>query len=700
MGVKAVALSAVALLGTVAWPCAGPSETPHWSIAKVDFDPYGSGGFLSPANDSRANLLLLLSDRQGFLARSAPSATGKPPLVLMPWVVMAEQAAPEGDGRDPTAIDLNNGSRCQTLARSAALFVAALDASDASAADKAALTTARKGLDADCDANRATVPGVATTTPTGREFSAYLDSAAQFYGGEFGKAQSGFAALSGARDPWVREAALYMVGRTLLNAAIANSIGEWGDIEEADQRDAATAAAAGTAFEAYTKAYPTGRYRNSARGLIRKVLYLEARAEPLLAAYEPELKAVRGGYATVRLIEEIDQKALEPYPTAQPANALMLAVRDLKRMRPFDDYDAKDGWTTLTAAELNAQAPIFRGQEALYGYLRAAHAFWVARDARAVLSLIPDAAHQSRFTALEFSRQLLRGLALDAVKDRNARAFWTSLVPGATGPYQRGAVELALARHDELAGTPERVFAAGSPVTHPVLRDLLLTFSAGPDLLRRQATEGITERERQVALYILLAKQLQRGFYADFVRDYALLPAAPKHDEFDWSGPQYYNLTYNDDLGTPPLWRFRKPIAAGGCPSIRDVSAALAANPKAVRPRLCHAEFLRAQGFDQFEFDALNDAEFGTGGLGSGPPQFPGQAYVRMAVYQAVLADPAATADDRAFALNRMVRCYAPSGYSSCGGEEVGKDVRKTWFDRLKRDYPTSAWAKDLRYYW
>lgn len=55
MRVKAVALSAVALLGTLAWPCAGPSETPHWSIAKVDFDPYGSGGFLSPANDSRAN---------------------------------------------------------------------------------------------------------------------------------------------------------------------------------------------------------------------------------------------------------------------------------------------------------------------------------------------------------------------------------------------------------------------------------------------------------------------------------------------------------------------------------------------------------------------------------------------------------------------------------------------------------------------
>jgi len=130
------------------------------------------------------------------------------------------------------------------------------------------------------------------------------------------------------------------------------------------------------------------------------------------------------------------------------------------------------------------------------------------------------------------------------------------------------------------------------------------------------------------------------------------------------------------------------------------VAAALAADPRAVRPRLCLAEFLRTQGFDNFDFDRLASEEGASGALGSGPAQFPGQPYVRMAAYEAVLADPAATPDDRAFALNRMVRCYAPSGYSSCGGAQVEQGVRKGWFDRLKRDYPASGWAKDLRYYW
>jgi hypothetical protein len=30
----------------------------------------------------------------------------------------------------------------------------------------------------------------------------------------------------------------------------------------------------------------------------------------------------------------------------------------------------------------------------------------------------------------------------------------------------------------------------------------------------------------------------------------------------------------------------------------------------------------------------------------------------------------------------------------------VAKSQRQAWFQRLKRDYPNSEWAKQLRYYW
>jgi hypothetical protein len=62
--------------------------------------------------------------------------------------------------------------------------------------------------------------------------------------------------------------------------------------------------------------------------------------------------------------------------------------------------------------------------------------------------------------------------------------------------------------------------------------------------------------------------------------------------------------------------------------------------------------------------------------------------------------NPAATADDKAFALNRAIRCYQPSGGNDCGGADVPLATRKAWYLRLKSQYPASRWAKELKYYW
>ena len=71
-----------------------------------------------------------------------------------------------------------------------------------------------------------------------------------------------------------------------------------------------------------------------------------------------------------------------------------------------------------------------------------------------------------------------------------------------------------------------------------------------------------------------------------------------------------------------------------------------------------------------------------------------------MNIYRDVIASPSASADDKAFALNRAVRCYQPTGYNSCGGQDVEKAVRKAWYDRLRKQYAATAWAKELKYYW
>jgi hypothetical protein len=79
---------------------------------------------------------------------------------------------------------------------------------------------------------------------------------------------------------------------------------------------------------------------------------------------------------------------------------------------------------------------------------------------------------------------------------------------------------------------------------------------------------------------------------------------------------------------------------------------------------------------------------------------FKGKLLTRMAVYQSIIADRQASAGDRAYALYRAVRCYATSGYSTCGGVTVPPRQRKAWFQQLKTHYPKSHWAQELQFYW
>lgn len=415
-------------------------------------------------------------------------------------------------------------------------------------------------------------------------------------------------------------------------------------------------------------------------------------------------KAAVGGEPDTETMDEIDLRILPEGESAGVTDPTLLAIIDLMRLRPkTTDYHVDYEGPELTTAELERQRPYFQSNPDLFGYLLAAEAYYHRKQPREVLALIPDAAHQQRFGYVHFSRQMLRGLALEAVGDRNARGFWLSLLPGAVQPYQREAVELAIYRHDQRAGAIGRLLETGSPILHPLIRQKIIEDDAGPELLRQQATSGATKQQREVALYILLANELHHGRYREFVVDQQLVgnrpqPKGESNGYAAWRVADY-EPTYLAELSPPPLDVF----AAGGsddlraCPNIRTTATSLAANNMADRPRLCLAEFIRRKGFDQWseQYDEKLERTVARGRNG-----FPGKPIERMEIYRAVMASPSASADDKAFALNRAIRCYAPSGSSSCGVDDVDKSVRKAWFDRLKSQYASSHWARELKYYW
>jgi hypothetical protein len=589
---------------------------PDWKLGHGSRSGCDEMVILQPGNDTRTNLLLLLSDnRASFPVR--PASVPVDP--LFDWEAFRDLHFPRKTGDDSGYAE-GEGSRCRSNGDGSARFLAALRTSKASEEDRQILADARAALQPDCAG--ASV-GAATVTEAvaklrsdeGKSFGSYLLGILGFYDADYDAARTQFAALAKARNGWLHETALYMLGRVELNRAQVDAFDEYGYRKTDHPVDPQTVAAAERGLNAYLKAYPSGLYATSARGLLRRVYWLGGDMVRLAAEYQAAFVRPLPGPDDGRLAEEVDDKLLGSMTDAQIQSPILLAVYDLQHMRVADSTEDADYCcgTPITMAALDGQRAAFAKDGALFEYLRAAYAWYIAKKPAEVLKLIPDAARQTRFSAVEFSRQMLRGMALEATKDRNARGFWLEMLPGAQSPYQRSTLELALALHDERAGALGRIFEAASPVKTPSIREILLMNVAGPDLLRQQAKNpSAPQHERDVALFTLLYKSLSRGGYAGFVADQALVPGGASADL------DYWSLL---DVEKPPVGLFTQSTSLGdyGCPALKLSASQLAKDKTAAKPLLCVADFLRANGFDGIALDTQPSADQ----LGGTPTSFP-----------------------------------------------------------------------------
>ncbi|GAB2176707.1 hypothetical protein [Dongia sp. agr-C8] len=683
----------VLLLASALWhrPAAASFDMwcePSWTLVHRDLTGCDDTAILGPGNDTRVNLLLLLLDQRGK-AIEAPAGTGTPdPFAEWPLFAHRFTLAPaDEEGNDEYAY--GEGSRCRSNEAGTAAFVAQVNAAtEIPEAERATLIAARQGLHPDCAAAPAGGAALAEAlqavqSPLGQSFAAYLQGAQAFYDGDYDAAKTQFSGLTSVAQPWLAETARYMLARVEVNRVQIDAFDEYGYRKD-EPINPQSIDAADAAFRDYLGAYPQGAYAVSAKGLLRRVYWLGRRADLLEGAYGEMLAAPAssgpGGPGDIALLDEVDNKLLfGENPAKEP---ILLAVEDLRRMR--------SGGKQLERAEIEAQRARFASNPALFEYLLAAHDFYIGNKPEAVLAAIPAVTAQAPLSYCEFSRQMLRGMALEAQKDVGARDHWLALLPAATQPMQRPAVELALAMHDERSGALDKVFAADSKVTNASMREILLRKIADADLLRRQAKdETLPQHERDTALYVLLYKEVTRGHYADFVKDLALVRAdAPVEG-------------YTGGLSTSepaPLGIFTQTTTLGdyGCGPLKETAAKLAKNPKAPKPLLCLADFMRANGFDQNQLDWQPEADQ----LGGTKSLFEGEPYARFDVYKSLIKSSKTPPEDKAYALYRAVRCYAPAQINSCGGEDVPEEQRKAWFRELKKRYASSKWAKQLEGYW
>ena len=695
-------LSLIAALATLGWSSDAQASadggcTTDWIVTSTGFDGCNNSPALQPGNDTRANILLMLLDTRkiapstGKLVISKDDYDAAPFSPFQPWFETVRYYLPQTPPRD-----YDRGTRCQTDESGRAAFVGAVNAARGlSAGERSALVSARTAMKADCNGDNNSGMAVeqltsALASAEGKAFGAYLQGALAFYDGRQGEAQSLFAAAAKGRDAWLKDASHYMIARAALNEAQEGLYDKYGYRDRDVALDNAKLKTAENAFNAYIKNNPRGAYAASARGLLRRVYWLGGDFPKLENEYARLIADPNQDIAS--LAEEIDLKYLSGAKSSK--NPLLVATMDLARMRGGGEYYGPDGCCSkpLGAEELAGQADIFRNHTALFDYLKAAHAYYVGNNPRAVVQMIPDAARQKEFSHVQFARQMLRGEALEALKDRNARGFWLEMLSGAKSENQRWLLELAIANHDEKQGQLARVFAKDSPVKNKMIRRILLVNSADAPLLRQQArNSNAPKEERDVALYTLLQKELRSGAYKNFLTDVEMVPANAVKPGSD-SG---YLYVYSDEP-TVPLGLFRATVSEAiyPCPDIKGVAGLLAANPDHPKGQLCLAEFSRTY------LEAGWDKERAKDELGSTPSPLDARPYSRLAVYQRLIGNRSVRGNDRAMALNRAVRCFERSGYNHCGDQEIPQAQRKNWFQQLKREFPNSPIAKSLQYYW
>jgi hypothetical protein len=728
-------LAAILAAPTVAKACAGgdcESEPPpliaELKGGKACYGLFGMGvPFLNPYNDTRVNLALLLQDRKllklslpppkaapaagpGTLAPStdysAPfrmedlrglkidtSATPSPAPAELPDLLARLQLDGKLADEALTRIGAVQTGRCAAETPQTLLDFVRAVAGEAGLADaeRAMLAGERLRMAGHClDMSDPPQP-LAVIDPAGQAFAAYLGAARHFYRDQLEAAEADFTTLGASPAAWVSEAARYMIGRVHLNQAQFRAFKDFGLLDPAavDQQKLALAKAN---FRSYLDAYPAGRYAASARGFFRRIDWLGRDADAFTQDLATALAAWDGhppaAERIFELLDEVDSKYLSEGGLSPDrelawrvpelaATTVLTRMRDLKTGSGDSVYRPVAADTvTQHRAELSAAATPL-----LIDFLELAHTYWIDHDPAKVVQATEGRKPAAAMGNVEFSLLVLRGIALESTgRGQDANALWRGLLATSDNALRAALPQLALALNDERTGELAEVFAPGSLVHEPALHRPLLKHAAAPDLLRAVVGRPQASAEdKSTALFTLLYKQLVHGDVGGFGDTLARFP------------PQQFQ-----DIDGLHLFLWKGQSAPNyACPALADSARRLAAAPNDPTALNCVGEF-----FYRFEDGISPGSKPPADELGGTPDGFAGKVRTRLDLYLAVIDNPKARGDAEAYALYRAVNCFAASGGNHCGDQDIPKEQRKRWFDRLKQTYKDNAWGRAQKYWW
>jgi hypothetical protein len=670
--------------------------------------------FLAPDNDSRGNLGLLLED-QGVV-RYGPKAM---PFHYVEFMEPTSPAAAEsGNGVSSLAADLGVGGdsvasalqrlgssgfgRCLTDdAEAVETFLREIKNASLPHQDGMLLAQERLRFAGLCEKAMEGYQPL-PVSEAARPYARYLEAAANFYAGQYEPALVQFKALSADAPDWVRETSLYMLGRVALNQAQIR-FDEWSE-PSAENIDKAFLDRAASAFGDYLKAYPNGRYAESAKGLFRKIHWLAADQAALAADYQRWLAAMGAETSSRTVLDFIDETERKVNPAGNSVDALwsspvLASLSTLASWRPQNEGEASVPPVDVEMLAAHRGEFANGGLEPLWSYLGLAHAFWVDKNYPELIRQTASDRIAAKPSNLAYSRWVLRGLSLMALRQYpEAERHWLEMLKTVEHPGQKIQAQWLLALTWNEAGRLDSVYAKDSPVALPEIQDYFI-HKAKPPLLESLLTRNDLPPHTKSLAYFRLVSQWVR--HRDLAAAEQILAAYP---------PTGFALA-QDRLA---------PLSSEGqkegytCPAFKELLAALQKTPDSARWLNCMADFLRTWDWNYpdpvvadenpFEVGAHHWHKLADYGLPTTPVEdaFGGKTYTSMDYYREAIERQglARTDDDLAYALHRATTCFASSGNNHCGDQDIPKSQRAAWFKRLKTQYKNSPWAKGQKYYW
>lgn len=508
----------------------------------------------------------------------------------------------------------------------------------------------------------------------------YLKAAAFFYSFNHDQAHEGFAKIAASgtgwkaklffwrktEQSWVIETSTYMTARLALIRAQDNWDG-WSDPtpEQIDQ-DLLKESEAG--FETYLERYPEGRYAASAKGLQRKIVWLQGKNDVLQNLIRTEanqiFRTVTPEVSDTSPRSEIDEFIRFFNAPVQPATDHPLVVM----LNWFGD-------TLPSEADISAldqRSEDFKAYPGLYEFMTGWAHFKAGRHADVVAIPAPTTKPEE-WNTIELSLSLLRVRSyLELGKVDAAEQAWQTIHSHHTEPH----IELLYTRIAAAVKNPLQVFAPQARIQ-------------SVDLLRDMAQYGLSDDQLKAGLasptlspdnhLILLEELLRRQLMAqDFTGLGQTIKGEKNLGVFKGLDQLLKNRTTPAGqmaLGKFIYYAFLTPDWA-----IHDHSG--------------------------WERQGLEELQQACPGCVTQKPEslkaVPAYAYFIEAQATAAAAKQSET---EAEALHYLVKCFRGSGYSEFSARcrwSNNKDVNnsKLWFERLHKLYPQSPWAAKTPYHY